>query len=225
MTSIDAAAGDVDDLAPDGARRSKSKRGRFEIFTAPELLPPPTLDQIPDEAAEQYLSLFDYSHLVDEDHPEAEVRESVKELGRASIPAAMSTALFDQGGPDGMSLVWVWFAPNYQLFRHGHPPLGDCLYFVISGSLHLGHTVLGPGDGFFVPAGMLYRYRAGSEGVQVLEFRAGVDEPLGTPGSFKLGEPTLEAVRKLTDALTEQHEAWATCPKPSRVGEDTPPDH
>ncbi|WP_054569715.1 hypothetical protein [Frankia sp. R43] len=224
MTTNDPTADDVDDaLAPDGSRRMfKSERGPFQVFTAPAILAPPQPEEITDEMVEGFLNFFDYSDLVNKGEPEVEVREAVKQMSRASMPGMTSVPLFDQGGPKGMSLVWVWFGPNYKLFRHGHPPLGDCLYLVVAGSLHLGHRELGPGDGFFVPHGMLYRYRAGSQGVQVLEIRAGTEEPLGTPGSFRMGEPSVKAIRKLTEDLIEHQSEWKHWP--SRIGEDSSAD-
>jgi hypothetical protein len=77
--------------------------------------------------------------------------------------------LFQQGGDDGMSLVWSWFGPNYVLPRHSHS--ADCLYYVVSGEARLGNRTIPAGAGFFVPAGAPYAYAAGPEGIQVLEFR------------------------------------------------------
>lgn len=76
------------------------------------------------------------------------------------------------GDPDkgGMSLMVLWFASNYVLPRHVHD--ADCMYYILSGEARLGNQVLGPGDGFFAPAGAPYTYTAGPEGVEVLEFRA-----------------------------------------------------
>jgi hypothetical protein len=68
-----------------------------------------------------------------------------------------------------MSLVWSWFGPGFALPRHSHS--SDCLYFVHRGEVHLGSTVLGAGDGFFLPDGAPYAYSAGPEGVEILEFR------------------------------------------------------
>lgn len=70
---------------------------------------------------------------------------------------------------DGFSLIHVWFKPHMMIPRHYHGQ--DCLYYILSGSAILGSQVLGPGDGFFVPAGHAYAYRAGHEGIEVLEFR------------------------------------------------------
>jgi hypothetical protein len=77
--------------------------------------------------------------------------------------------LFQQGGDDGMSLVWSWFAPDYPLPRHSHD--ADCLYYVVSGEARMGNRRIPAGGGFFVPAGAPYAYTAGPEGIQILEFR------------------------------------------------------
>ncbi|WP_461171103.1 cupin domain-containing protein [Arthrobacter sp. Z1-15] len=73
---------------------------------------------------------------------------------------------------NGLSLVHAWLAPNYDLPPHSHD--GDCLYYIASGSLILGKRTLGTGDGFFVPKNSPYRYKAGPEGVEVVEFRTSV---------------------------------------------------
>lgn len=93
---------------------------------------------------------------------------------------ARLTVLFRGDGPDGFSLVHVWFKPDYALPRHTHDV--DCLYYVISGSAHLGSQSLGPGDGFFIPAGSPYAYSAGQEGVEVLEFRQATSFDIRMPG-------------------------------------------
>jgi mannose-6-phosphate isomerase-like protein (cupin superfamily) len=72
----------------------------------------------------------------------------------------------DEGG---MSIVYLFFKPNFPLFRHKHDV--DSLYVVISGSVvgFMGDETLRPGDCFAVPAGTPYYYTAGPEGVEVLE--------------------------------------------------------
>ena len=88
--------------------------------------------------------------------------EAVMESFTSAVP-------FRQEGPDGFSLVSLDFPPGAILPRHSHS--ADCLYYIVSGGIVLGTRELGPGDGFFVPAEQPYGYRAGSEGVVLLEFR------------------------------------------------------
>jgi hypothetical protein len=47
----------------------------------------------------------------------------------------------------------------------------DCLCYVLTGEVRLGTRRLGPGGGFFVPAGKAYGYAAEVEGSEVLELR------------------------------------------------------
>ena len=61
------------------------------------------------------------------------------------------------------------FPPGFLLPRHSHS--ADCLYYIIEGGISMGTRALGPGDGFFVPAEQPYAYRAGPDGVKLLEFR------------------------------------------------------
>jgi mannose-6-phosphate isomerase-like protein (cupin superfamily) len=102
-------------------------------------------------------------------------REGLKEFVNAGAGAgAQVRVLVRQPSDDGgFSLVHVWFKANYPLPRHSHD--ADCMYYVISGSAVMGAQILGPGDGFFVPADAPYQYTAGPDGVEVLEIRRGVD--------------------------------------------------
>ncbi|WP_317931061.1 hypothetical protein [Halioxenophilus sp. WMMB6] len=90
------------------------------------------------------------------------------ELIAAGMEHGHENRLLFAGG--GMSLTYVWFKSGYPLPRHSHN--SDCLYYVVGGSLKIGHEELQVGDGFFVGADVPYSYVAGAKGVEVLEFRA-----------------------------------------------------
>ena len=70
----------------------------------------------------------------------------------------------------GMSLTHVWFKSGYPLPLHSHS--GDCLYYLLAGSIRVGSDELAPGDGFFVGSDVPYTYEIGPSGAEVLEFRA-----------------------------------------------------
>ncbi len=70
----------------------------------------------------------------------------------------------------GFSLTYVWFKSAFPLPRHSHNV--DCLYYIVGGSLSIGHEELGTGDGFFVGKDVPYTYTPGPTGVEVIEFRA-----------------------------------------------------
>jgi quercetin dioxygenase-like cupin family protein len=96
--------------------------------------------------------------------------EPIEEFFSEAVMESFSSAVpFRQEGPDGFSLVSLDFPPGAILPRHSHS--ADCLYYIVSGGIEMGKRELGPGDGFFVPEDQPYGYRAGSEGVLLLEFR------------------------------------------------------
>ena len=214
MTAVEPAAEDVareeDGVVAELAGRYQSERGGYEIYVAPDLASPMEPDQFSDEVLTDVVGYFDYSGLVDDEHDEASVRASVGDMVRAIAPGNIVTVLFDQGGTEGMSLVHAWFGPNFPLFRHSHPKLGDCLYYIVAGSAVLGSRVLKPGDGFFVPNGMPYKYRAGPEGVEILEFRAGggvEDAPV-----LKLHEASVDSIDRITATAVGLHDQWRRPP-------------
>jgi len=111
-----------------------------------------------------------------------------------------NTVLFRGDGEDGFSLVRAWFGPHYVLPRHTHD--GDCLYYVVEGSLVMGSQRLGAGDGFFVPSGAPYGYDAGPEGVVVLEFRSCTSFGMNIVGG------QLDRLRKMAVAAEEHGDTW-----------------
>ena len=102
------------------------------------------------------------------DAPDPPADDQVVEWGLSAGHDAR--VLFQQGGEDGMSLVWSWFGPGFPLPRHSHS--ADCLYYVVKGEARLGNKVVPAGEGFFVPADAPYAYTAGPEGIEILEFRS-----------------------------------------------------
>jgi len=85
------------------------------------------------------------------------------------IEKSRVTVPFHDPQGSGLSLVVADFGPGYLLPRHSHS--SDCAYYVLAGQAILGTRVLEAGDGFFVPRDCPYGYRAGPEGVKVLEVR------------------------------------------------------
>jgi|HubBroStandDraft_1064217.scaffolds.fasta_scaffold63517_2 hypothetical protein len=127
------------------------------------------------------------------DHPE------LQDVARALAGAATTASrLLVRQTPDegGFSLVYLFFKPNFPLFRHKHE--SDCLYIVISGSALMGNQTLRAGDSFFVPAWAPYSYTAGPEGIEVLEIRHNVDSfttifASNPPGALAEAEAAIEA--------------------------------
>lgn len=109
----------------------------------------------------------------------------------------------------GFSLLHAWFKPNYPLPLHSHD--SDCLYYIVAGSIQYGTESLGPRDGFFIEANVPYTYKAGPEGVEILEFRHG-----GTFDFVNLAKN--EAFyQKAVEAITANRESWSDAKPPSEI--------
>ena len=88
----------------------------------------------------------------------------------ASSDCSINKLLVHQSKDEGgLSIVYLFFKPNFPLFRHAHDV--DSLYVVVSGSIvgFMGDRTLLPGDIWSVQAGHTYWYTAGPAGVEVLE--------------------------------------------------------
>lgn len=129
-------------------------------------------------------------------------------LGAGLIDGYVIKCLFKSPEPDGFSLSYVWFKGNYALPPHTHD--ADCLYYVISGEVHMGENVLGAGDGFLVPSSALYSYSAGPDGVEVLEVRNSTHFDI----TVRDGNP--RAWDRLAAICTANNALWKTQPPPVR---------
>ena len=118
------------------------------------------------------------------------------------VAGARVVALFSHAGPEGLSLVHVRFAPHYMLPRHSHD--ADCLYYVVSGSISVGTRVVGPGAGFYVPAGAPYGYQAGPDGVELLEFRN------ATTFGIDIVEDNIARWERMLANARSHRDEWAT---------------
>ena len=103
---------------------------------------------------------------------DAQLRALRAEGYSAGLRSMMLCRQTDDEG--GFSMLLVGGKPNYAVARHSHS--SDCMYYVVSGSATMGNVTLRPGDSFFTPAGAPYQWRAGPEGVEILEVRRHVDE-------------------------------------------------
>lgn len=102
--------------------------------------------------------------------------------------------------PDSFSLVKAWFGPHFVLPRHSHE--GDCLYYIVQGSVILGSQTLQVGDGFFVPSGAPYGYDAGPDGVTILEFRNRTSFGMNIRGG------QLDRLRQMDVVAAEHGDRW-----------------
>jgi hypothetical protein len=106
----------------------------------------------------------------------------------------------------GFSLTHVWFKKDFPLPLHSHD--ANCLYYIVAGTLRLGDKTLGKGDGFFIPSDMPYTYRAGPEGVELVEFRT------AERFDFQFRGDTPAFWKKAADICATNQADWKTAPLP-----------
>ena len=107
----------------------------------------------------------------------------------------------------GYSITHVWFKHDFPLPLHSHN--SDCLYYIVAGSIRLGTEELGPRDSFFVPAEVPYTYRAGPDGVELLEFRH------ETRANLRHFSKTEKWWKKAAETCEANRESWLKAKKPS----------
>lgn len=78
-------------------------------------------------------------------------------------------ALVNHTDDDGYSLSAVRYAPGAYVPRHHHDV--PQVVIVLEGEAFLGNRRIGPGAGYFTPAGSAYSVQTGDAGVTMLEFR------------------------------------------------------
>jgi quercetin dioxygenase-like cupin family protein len=82
---------------------------------------------------------------------------------------AAQVNIHQMGGPDAPQLLEFRFPPNTFVRPHAHQVAE--IMVIASGEMHLGSEVLQPGSSVTIPPGAVYSFRAGPEGVGVLNFR------------------------------------------------------
>ena len=193
---------------------------RFEIFANPAMNEQYTWQRADWSKA---TSGWEMSELF-EKYGEEEVRDKMTKVLKSYAGGMVITGLFNEGGMEnrgkrprkGCSLTHIWVGPGFPLFRHSHPGSGDCLYYVTNGELIVGRHSLGPGSGFFIPAGMPYKYTGGPNGAELLEFHPGGGDP-DQPG-MKVDERTMDSMQRLIDQADENRDKWR---RPKRIGDTT----
>ena len=78
----------------------------------------------------------------------------------------------------------------------------------------MGNRRLGRGSTFFLPNGQPYKFTAGPDGVEVLEFRAGGGDKEASGTIVK--ETSLDAIQQIIDRSYEVDSEWQV---PERMGD------
>ena len=109
----------------------------------------------------------------------------------------------------GFSLVSLWFKQHFPLPLHSHDV--DCLYYIVAGSLRMGTEDLGPRDCFYIPANVPYSYRAGPDGVEVLEIRT------ANQFEFRNLAKSMAFYEKAVQTIAANRPAWQRAARPQRA--------
>jgi mannose-6-phosphate isomerase-like protein (cupin superfamily) len=134
------------------------------------------------------------------EHPEGDPEIVARLQASGATKGVIGRVPFMQNAYDGFSLVEIYFKPNYVSTRHTHNT--DCLYYVKWGRAYIGQVELGPGDGYFVPANTPYKFSAGPEGFELLEFRR------ATRYDQQFLDTDIERWEPIFKAAEENRELW-----------------
>ena len=161
----------------------------------PEAAPRPRFRVYP--AADAVELTTDHMPLVDMTDEDAAGMSAAMAAGYA---AGADTRLLFADKATGMSLTHARFRAGLLLPRHSHD--AHCAYHVLAGEAHLGGTILRKGDSFIVPKDDFYSYRAGPEGVEILEFRSDPEF------HFRFGGNTSAFWSELLASTQQNGERW-----------------
>jgi mannose-6-phosphate isomerase-like protein (cupin superfamily) len=134
-----------------------------------------------------------------------EVQEVATRLSTTDCSINKILAHQGEGEGDRMSVVYLYFKPNFPLFPHKHDV--NSMYVVISGSVvdFMGTETLRPGDCWSVEAGHSYEYSAGPDGVEVLEIFSGRDQV-----SIILTDAAADRLVAAEEAVRQNEGLWKT---------------
>ena len=198
-------------------KRYISERGPFSIQANHQMKPTIPLGTF--EGKKHVAENWDISRLLDGCDNKDKICEMLGEMLELAASGSSEHRLQMQEGENGMRLAHVWFGPNFHLFRHSHP-LGDCTYYVAAGELKMGKRRLKAGSSIFVPNEMPYKFVAGPDGVEVLEFRSG--GAISGKQKMKIEETSLASIQKIIDDYKANQHLWKIPPNFSDTGHVKP---
>lgn len=85
----------------------------------------------------------------------------------------------EMGSDVSPQLIELLYEPHAEIQLHAHDE--DEIIYVLKGEMRLGQRTYAPGTSVFVAGGTFYTFRAGVEGLQILNFRPRKDLTFHTP--------------------------------------------
>jgi len=113
--------------------------------------------------------------------------ERVSEEQRGKLKRGERSTEFrmrEAGTADSLQLVEIRYQPDSEIQLHSHD--ADEIIYILEGSMKIGNRTVGPGASLFIAGGTFYGFRAGPDGLHILNFRPRSDPsfnlPPGKPG-------------------------------------------
>lgn len=85
----------------------------------------------------------------------------------------------EAGGEDSPQLVEIRYLPDTEIQLHSHDE--DEIMYILAGSMRLGERTIGAGTSLYIAGGTFYGFRAGAEGLHILNFRPRNDISFNLP--------------------------------------------
>jgi len=85
----------------------------------------------------------------------------------------------EMGSDASPQLIELLYQPHAEIQLHAHDE--DEIIFVLRGEMRVGQRTFPPGTSIFVAGGTFYSFRAGAEGLQILNFRPRKDMTFHIP--------------------------------------------
>lgn len=92
-------------------------------------------------------------------------------LAKSELESSM--AFHEFGGEKELQLAEIDYVPGAEAVPHKHDD--DEIIYVLSGEMHFGDKILGPGSSVYIPGGTYYGFFAGPNGLRIVNFRARAD--------------------------------------------------
>jgi quercetin dioxygenase-like cupin family protein len=113
------------------------------------------------------------------------IRDLVGADDRAKFSAAeldSKICFIEPGGAAALQLFEIDYLPGAVIDVHAHDE--DEIIYIVSGEMHLGDRVLGAGGTVFIAGNTLYGFKAGPQGLRMLNFRPRADMSFVTRDQF-----------------------------------------
>ena len=85
----------------------------------------------------------------------------------------------EPGSATSPQLVELSYEPDAEIRLHSHDE--DEIIYVADGAMRINNRTLGPGACLTIPGGVIYGFRAGPEGLRILNFRPREDNSFNLP--------------------------------------------